>query len=297
MNSTSGVLSNDVGSGLTATQLTGPAHGVLVLNSDGSFTYTPTNGYHGSDLFTYTATDSHGQTDTATVNITVNPAAIPVANDQSYSGPYDTDIIETAPGAMTGDTGYQIVVTAHSNPSHGTVSIGADGSFTYYPSSGFSGADSFTYTITDGLSRTAQGTIHLTIAPAADPGSGSGPAGSPVVVTPPTPQGNGPFTYTLVASSLPPASEGTVQINASTGKMTFTPAIGFTGNVTAQYTVTDGNGSVSPAAVVTFDVLGISTSTPDTGAPPNSELSLLLGWLMTVLGSLFVAVSRRHRPA
>jgi len=296
VNSASGVLNNDVGSGLTATQLTGPTHGVLVLNSDGSFTYTPTNGYHGTDSFTYTATDSHSQTDTATVNITVNPAAVPVANDQSYSGPYNTDIIETAPGAMTGDTGYQITVTAHSHPTHGTVSIAADGSFTYYPDSGFSGADSFTYTITDGVSQTASGTVHLTVAPAADPGSGSGPAGSPVVVTPPTPQGSGPFTYTLVPSSLPPASEGTVQINASTGTLTFTPAPGFIGNVTAQYTVTDGNGSVSPAAVVTFDVLGISTSTPDTGAMPGSDVSLLPGWLMTLLGSLFVAASRRRNP-
>ena len=53
-----GVLANDTAAGgatLTAVLVTGPAHGTLTLNPDGSFTYTPAAGFSGSDSFTYQA--------------------------------------------------------------------------------------------------------------------------------------------------------------------------------------------------------------------------------------------------
>ena len=55
-----GVLANDTdvdGNPLTAALVTGPAHGTLALNANGSFTYTPTANYNGADSFTYTASD------------------------------------------------------------------------------------------------------------------------------------------------------------------------------------------------------------------------------------------------
>ena len=57
-----GVLGNDNGNGLalTASQVTGPAHGTLTLNTNGSFLYTPNAGWFGTDTFTYRATDSNG---------------------------------------------------------------------------------------------------------------------------------------------------------------------------------------------------------------------------------------------
>ena len=58
---TAGVLANDTsnpaGRALTAALVTAPAHGTVTLNANGSFTYVPTAGYTGSDLFTYTAKD------------------------------------------------------------------------------------------------------------------------------------------------------------------------------------------------------------------------------------------------
>ena len=56
-----GVLGNDSdidGDTLTAVLVSGPAHGTLALNSDGSFTYTPSANYNGSDAFRYKANDS-----------------------------------------------------------------------------------------------------------------------------------------------------------------------------------------------------------------------------------------------
>ena len=76
-----GVLGNDsapAGTTLSASLLTGPAHGTLSLAANGSFTYTPALNFSGADGFTYLATDTHGATDDASVAITVNapPAAL-----------------------------------------------------------------------------------------------------------------------------------------------------------------------------------------------------------------------------
>ena len=70
----SGVLANDADPQslpLTATLVTEPANGTLSFNSDGSFTYTPNNGYLGSDSFTYQTTNGYVTSSTNTVAITV----------------------------------------------------------------------------------------------------------------------------------------------------------------------------------------------------------------------------------
>jgi len=53
---------------------TGAANGAAVLNADNTFTYTPNAGFTGIDSFSYTVTDNAGATDTATVQVTVDPA-------------------------------------------------------------------------------------------------------------------------------------------------------------------------------------------------------------------------------
>ncbi|MEP6645636.1 MAG: Ig-like domain-containing protein [Saprospiraceae bacterium] len=68
----SGVIVNDFDDnipGLSVTAHTNPAQGTLVINANGSFTYTPNNGFTGNDTFTYTITDSDAQTNTGTVKI------------------------------------------------------------------------------------------------------------------------------------------------------------------------------------------------------------------------------------
>ena len=51
---------------VSTTPVSGPSHGVLVLNADGTFSYTPTSGYNGPDSFEYSISDGKGGTDTAT---------------------------------------------------------------------------------------------------------------------------------------------------------------------------------------------------------------------------------------
>ncbi|WP_124728240.1 cadherin-like domain-containing protein [Staphylospora marina] len=70
----SGVLENDTdpnGDPLTALLVTGPTNGTLVLNPDGSFIYTPNDGFEGTDSFTYQASDGSALSNVATVTIDV----------------------------------------------------------------------------------------------------------------------------------------------------------------------------------------------------------------------------------
>ena len=69
------MLANDTdadGSSLTAVLVSGASHGTLTLNADGSFSYTPTADYNGSDSFTYKVSDGAELSGAATVTITVN---------------------------------------------------------------------------------------------------------------------------------------------------------------------------------------------------------------------------------
>jgi hypothetical protein len=82
-----GVLGNDtdpLGKPLTAVLVGGgPLHGTVTLNSDGSFTYTPAQGFYGIDTFSYEAFDGQLDSKIATVFVTVGTP--PVANNDTYS--------------------------------------------------------------------------------------------------------------------------------------------------------------------------------------------------------------------
>ncbi|MEM9536067.1 MAG: Ig-like domain-containing protein, partial [Cyanobacteria bacterium P01_E01_bin.45] len=80
---------------LTVLGNTDPSNGDVVVNADGTFTYTPNANFVGTDTFIYTISDGNGGTDTATVTITVNPDA-PI-----NSGTPGDDIITGDPGDGT----------------------------------------------------------------------------------------------------------------------------------------------------------------------------------------------------
>jgi VCBS repeat-containing protein len=70
-----GVLANDTdvdANLLTAAVVSGPAHGTLTLNANGTFSYTPNANFYGTDSFTYAASDGALTSNVATVTITVN---------------------------------------------------------------------------------------------------------------------------------------------------------------------------------------------------------------------------------
>lgn len=165
-----GILANDSapdGGPIQAVLQTTSANGTLTLNPDGSFSYTPNTGFVGMDSFTYQATDGLTNGNTATVTITVNGVnSPPVAGSITLSGIHDTALNVPAPGlfafAMSPDGNF-LTATVSSGPTNGSVTINSDGSFTYVPFPGFAGADSFTYTVSDGLTNSGPGTVTIDI--------------------------------------------------------------------------------------------------------------------------------------
>jgi VCBS repeat-containing protein len=170
-----GVLGNDSdpnGYPLTAVMTSGPSNGTLNLNSDGAFVYTHNGSKTTSDSFTYEALGSNGGSDTATVYITINAVNhYPTAGDDAYSATQDETLtVDSTSGVLSNDMdadGDSLTATMVSGPSHGTVSLSSDGSFSYNPDTGFSGSDSFSYRAFDGLEGSDTATVTITVASSA----------------------------------------------------------------------------------------------------------------------------------
>jgi hypothetical protein len=101
-----GVASKDSGNQLTYALDSTPSHGTAVLNSDGSYAYTPDPTYVGPDSFTYVATDANNLTASGTVTIAVRPPPAPSAANYTESTQYDTPLtVDVADGLLSEATG------------------------------------------------------------------------------------------------------------------------------------------------------------------------------------------------
>lgn len=169
-----GVLANDASNGggaMTATLQAGVTHGALTLNSDGSLSYTPTNGYSGPDQFTYRANNSGGAGNIATVTLTVGANTgppPPTAIGDAYFTTEGVALSVPAPGVLANDNaagGGAMSAILTTSPTHGSVTLATDGSFVYTPANGFVGNDSFAYrasTVNGGAGNIAIATIGVT---------------------------------------------------------------------------------------------------------------------------------------
>ena len=151
---------------LTITAVSTPAHGTTVITS-GAISYTPAAGYAGADSFTYTISDGRGGTATASVAVTVNPAAdsnqapIAVADDGGVLKGYDIDIDVLANDSDPDGDPLTVIAVEHTGPGIATITINSDNTVHYQSIHGYSGPDTFTYTISDGRGGTATATVSI----------------------------------------------------------------------------------------------------------------------------------------
>ncbi|WP_134495446.1 beta strand repeat-containing protein [Microvirga pakistanensis] len=156
-----GVLANDSdadGDALTAALLYSPSYGALDFRPDGSFTYTPYDTFTGADEFYYYVNEGAGDSQPVKVTITGTVTAdpvdeTPVAVADAYTVPL-TGAYEGASvlGNDTDAEGGQLTVKLLYNAGKGQLDLRADGTFTYTPYTGMSGADEFWYIANDGTS-------------------------------------------------------------------------------------------------------------------------------------------------
>ena len=151
------------GSVTTFRIVTLPTNGVLALNgtavtanqdiaasSAGSLTFTPDAGFAGNTSFTYRAIDNQGMLSNAAATYTISVAnRAPVAVNDSRDVPLNTTVSGNVVLNDYDQEQNAFTVALASGPSHGTLTLNANGTYSYTPATGYTGPDSFTYTACD----------------------------------------------------------------------------------------------------------------------------------------------------
>lgn len=115
------------------------------------YVYTPKTGFVGNDTFTYTLcdNDSPANCSTATVTITVTDEGNPIANPDTYSVVESSTTIFDELLVNDDTTDDAVLISINNSGTQGIVLLNDDKTVSYTPSGGFTGQDSFTYTICD----------------------------------------------------------------------------------------------------------------------------------------------------
>ena len=164
----SGVLANDshpAGEQLEAVLVDSPAHGRVDLKADGSFAYAHDGSNAPTDSFTYKATDGVQDSNVATVTLTITNRA-PVAVNDSYGVKQGGTVNIAPPGVLTNDTDPDndpLSAVLVDKPTHGTLTLNANGSFTYAHDGSKTAGDSFTYRATNATEDSLVATVIINI--------------------------------------------------------------------------------------------------------------------------------------
>ncbi|MBL8905229.1 MAG: cadherin-like domain-containing protein, partial [Rhizobiales bacterium] len=265
------LLSNDsdIDNPNTALSIAGVTSGVggtVVLNLDGSVTFTPDEGFSGTATFTYTVTDGLATSAPVTVSVIVDGNDAPVASPVTLAA-----IAEDSGGRVINETELLAGVTDPDGPSltitalsiaggSGTLIDNGNGTWTYTPAANDDTGVTFNYTVSDGTS-TASSTASLDITPVND-----APAAAAVTLDAIV-ENSGPRIITqlellagvtdpdgpaLTITALSIAEGSGSLVDNGNGTWTYTPAENDDTGVTFNYTVSDG--SLSSSSTASLDI-------------------------------------------
>ncbi|MEZ5381741.1 MAG: Ig-like domain-containing protein [Microthrixaceae bacterium] len=175
------LIANDVepgGEGLSVTSVdaTSAQGGTVTDNGDGTVSYAPAAGFVGEDTFEYTVCDEHVaaadsgavskddpwiRCDTAKVTVQITNNA-PVAVDDAAATPANTAVEIDALANDSDPDGDTFAVKDFDATSVGGGTV-VNNTFTYTPPAGFSGLDTFNYTIEDPSGATSTATVRVVV--------------------------------------------------------------------------------------------------------------------------------------
>jgi VCBS repeat-containing protein len=243
---------------------------IIVMQSDGTFTYDPRNsttlqqlniGDSLADVFQYVASDPQGHQATGTVTVNVSGLNdAPIAEDDVFQAlpNQTTDLTVTANDSDvdgTIDTGSILVLTG---PFHGTATTRTDGSIRYTPNPSYSGSDAITYVVRDNSGTASNvGTVRINV--------NSPPIAIDDVATA---FDNGPSRIEILANDsdidgflvpstvdiLQSPQHGTADLQPD-GSIIYLPDSGYLGSDSFTYTVEDDDEAVSNVASVAINVI------------------------------------------
>ncbi|WP_210451492.1 Ig-like domain-containing protein, partial [Vibrio crassostreae] len=248
-------------------------NGSVVLNNDGSWTYTPDNDFNGNDSFTVVVSDGQGGTDTLTVNVGVTPVndtptlvdsnGDPLGDSVAVTTDEDTSVSGSL-SASDGDND-SLSFSKGSEPSNGSVTVDENGNWTYTPNADYNGSDSFTVVVSDGQGGTDTLTVNVGVTPVND-----APVAAADVETGAT-EGGDEISGTVTATDVDATDTLTYSVSGKTpagftltgNAWTFDPtnaaydslAVGETTDVEVTVLVDDGNGGTD-TQTITITVTG-----------------------------------------
>jgi large repetitive protein len=272
---------------VSTTPVVAPKNGTVVLNANGTYTYTPAANFVGTDVFKYQVCDNGAPSmcTTATVSIEVREVLTagtnqaPVASDDNTATPSGTTIVINVKANdfdPQGGTIYSPTLTG--TAVGGVPSVNGDGTVTFVPTIGFVGDASFKYVICDNgmpiLCDTA--TVNVTVYPNIAQGNVPPVANNdafPILKDKPFVGNvstndydqNAGQTLTYTATSTP--LHGTVTV-LSNGQFSYVPATGFVGVDSFKYSVCDNNTPTATCATATAYLnIAPALATPTNVAP------------------------------
>lgn len=257
-----GVLGNDLDPDddpLTAVLVDPPARGTLVLGSDGSVHYTPAANFEGVVTFTYRAHDGTVGSEPVTVTIAVGRAEGTVNGGIDIYFIDQNAVLEVPPaGVLHNDSdpdGGTLQATVAEEPSHGSLELRPDGSFTYTPQLDFAGTDLFLYTAGSGVKTSQPVPVIIVVeevnqAPIAVPDTYDAVIDRELVVAAPGVLANDtdPESDTLTAELVTDPAHGSVSLRPD-GSFTYTPSPGYAGPDAFTYRAFDGSRYSQPVEV------------------------------------------------
>ncbi len=270
------VLTNDlVVSGtqtLTVVSVTQPAAGGTVTLEGGVVRFNPDADFNGTSEFTYRVSDSNGVQENASVTVTVTPVNDPPTGiSDTFNVDSDTSnnsLNVLANDSIAPDSGETLSVSAVGATSAGaTVTVDNDNSISYTPPAGFTGTDTFSYTLSDGTT-TTEVQVNVTVALADNPPTGVDDAFSII-----EDDGEAEFdvlsndtrdidNQTFVIDSVGVPSEGgSARVSNDGTQFFYAPAANFNGTEQVTYTIRDSGGGLS-VATVTFTVSSVNDAPP-----------------------------------
>ncbi|MFM7929652.1 MAG: Ig-like domain-containing protein, partial [Pirellula sp.] len=232
---------------------------VSIASGEKTLVYTPAPNFNGAEKFTYVVRDQSGVTGTATVTMNVqsvndNPVAVNDVFDTVKSN--QTDVFLNVLGNDTSgpDTSETLTVTSIGTPSQGgTVKIATGGNGVLFtPKANFVGADTFTYTISDGKGGSATGNVTVNVQVAVPTPIVTGESFTVV-------EDSAETEFDVLANDLPAvtgdtlsiasaqATNGTVNTNAAKTRLLYKPNANFVGTDRVVYTVRSSNGGTAQA--------------------------------------------------
>ena len=255
---------------LSITAVGNEVGGTVVLNENGTITFTPAENYNGPASFRYTVSDGTTTID-GTVNVTVGPVNdAPVAVADSASTEEDRPLTIEVSDLLENDSDVEedtLSISAVGNASNGQIEFNQIAkTITYTPNANYNGADSFEYTLSDGQGGTATGTVNVTVTAVND-----APVGKPDIVDTNEDTRLAIEVADLLANdddidedtlrvvTVDNAVNGTVDLNGDV--ITFTPKLNFftdtdAGNTASfTYNISDNAGGSAVDILVTVNVV------------------------------------------